>query len=74
MNTTLKFNPTAILLNDFTRDYLRNLVRVKAGKSTVPLASDYLCPDCADPMILTLLSTDADGHRAEYKYVCVHCD
>jgi len=33
-----------------------------------------ICPDCGTQMRYEVISTDADGNRAEYGYVCSKCD
>lgn len=32
------------------------------------------CPDCGAVMKYECISSDADGNRKEYEYVCPNCD
>ena len=74
----MTLNHTARILNDFTNDYIRNLRQKGLIEDHAPVLSRFrvtpLCPDCGRELTYEVISTDADGNRPEYQYVCTRCN
>jgi len=84
-NLTMALNsqdPATQILNDFASDYARNLrmTQIRALIKSLEKELDHLagagdpiCPECGHTLEEELLSTDLDGLRKEFGYVCHNC-
>jgi len=66
-----QFKPIKQIADDMIAAGNRNYARMYAKNR---IMANFKCDACGQEMIPALSSTDIDGTRPEYSYVCNNCD